>query len=56
MTWIPRVVRQYVCEHIHTHERDWDSNKPDACRHCQAHMPLDPTRSYVGTTHPSAGD
>jgi hypothetical protein len=50
------ILRQYVCGHWHTHERNWDGNQPDRCRHCQAPMPLDRTRSYVGLTNPSAGD
>lgn len=50
------VIRQYVCEHWHTHERNWDHNDPAHCRHCRAEMPLDPTRSYVGLTNPSSGD
>jgi hypothetical protein len=50
------VIRQWACPYFHTHERDWDNSHPDKCRHCQAHMPLDPTRSYVGLTNPSSGD
>jgi hypothetical protein len=50
------VVRQWLCPYFHTHERDWDNNHPDQCRHCGAVMELDPGRSYVGLTHPSAGD
>ena len=49
------LVKQYICEHVHTHERDWD-DCPDRCKYCLKPMPLDPDRSYVGLLRPDSGD
>lgn len=56
MTRLQRLwVRHTRCRNTNC-ERDWHNHHPDRCRWCQTHMPLDPARSYVGLTNPSAGD
>lgn len=53
----PRIVRQWICEHIHTHEVDWRTEMMMGirqCRYCLTPMPLE--RPTVATTHPDSGD
>lgn len=54
MTWPARIVRRYICEHFHTHERNWYASDPEHCRFCQTVMPFD--RPVVGHLHPDLGD